>query len=57
MAKRYEATEAFFDRAFSAYQGPYKNGTATPTQIEEIADWLLTTYEILQRKAKGGARD
>ena len=56
MAKRYEATEAFFDRAFSAYQGPYKNGTATPTQIEEIADWLLMTYEIQRRTLQRVAR-
>lgn len=56
MAKRYEATEAFFDRAFSAYQGSYRNGTATPTQIEEIADWLLMTYEIQQSKARQASR-
>lgn len=46
MARRF----TFEERAFAAWQGAYKNGTATPNQIAEIADWLLSEYERLQSK-------
>jgi len=39
----------WWERAFTAWQGAYRNGTATPTQIDEIADWLLATYEVQQK--------
>lgn len=46
----------FEERAFTAWQGAYKNGTATPSQIIEIADWLLAEYERLQQKRAKVAR-
>lgn len=51
MARRY----TFEERAFTAWQGAYKSGHATPNQIAEIADWLLSVYEMQQKRA-GKAR-